>query len=152
MGVMKFRLPSNEPSQRLPEYRRAYITGLDRTPGRLAVDVRNGLMTCVRDTPESGRLFVPWPIEGHGTPFVGTATLAERLAPYTLAVELARGKLNDIRNQASDWAQMGLRSTPELQAALGEAQHLFVQCATSTDRPDVCTAAAQACLVTTARR
>ena len=96
-------------------------------------------MTCVRDTPESGRLFVPWPIEGHGMPIVGTATLAERTAPYMLAVELARGKLNDIRNQLSDWVQMGLRSTPELDEALAEAQHAFVRCATSTDQPDACT-------------
>ncbi len=151
MGVMKFKLPSNEAAQRLPEYRRAYITGLDRTPGRLAVELRNGLMTCVRDTPESGRLFVPWPIEGHGTPIVGTATLAERVLPYTLAVELARGKLNDIRNQVSDWVQMGLRSTPELDKVLATAQHAFVECATSTDRTEVCTEAARASLEASAR-
>jgi len=143
---MKFRLPSNEPVQRLPDYRKAYITGLDRTPGRLAVELRNGLMSCVRDTPESGRLFVPWPIDGHGTPIVGTATLAERPSPYMLAVELARGKLNDIRNQLSDWVQMGLRSTPELEEALSEAQHAFVRSATSTDRPEACTEAARASL------
>ncbi len=63
-----------------------------------------------------------------------------------LAVELARGKLNDIRNQLSDWVQMGLRSTPELDEALAEAQHAFVRCATSTDQPDVCTEAARASL------
>ena len=76
-------------------------------------------MTCIRETTESGRLFVPWPIEGHGTPIVGTATLAERPAPYVLAVELARGKLNDVRNQLADWTQMGLRSTPELERRPG---------------------------------
>src|SRR5271167_1957399 len=107
MGVIKFQLPSNDSIQQPPDYRKAYITGLDRTPGRLAVELRNGLMTCVRDTTESGRLFIPWPIEGCGTPLVGTATLAERHAPYMLAVELARGKLNDIRNQLADWTQMG---------------------------------------------
>src|SRR5271163_2861389 len=146
MGVMTFRLPSNELAQRLPDYRRAYITGLDRTPGRLAVELRNGLMSCVRDTPESGRLFVPWPIKGHGTPILGTATLAERPSPYVLAVELARGKLNDIRNQLSDWVQMGLRSTPELDEALAEAQHAFVRCATSTDQVEACTEAARTSL------
>src|SRR5271168_3842972 len=88
MVVMKFRLPSNDLSQRLPDYRKAYITGLDRTPGRVGVELRNGLMNCLRDTTESGRLFVPWPIEGYGTPIIGTATLAERPAPYSLAVEL----------------------------------------------------------------
>jgi hypothetical protein len=148
---MKFRLPSNESPQRLSDYRKAYITGLDRTPGRLGVELRNGLLTCVRDTPESGRLFVPWPIEGHGTPIVGTATLAERTAPYVLAVELARGKLNDIRNQAADWIQMGLHSTPPLDQALAEAQRAFVRCATATDRPDECTEAARASLGFAAR-
>jgi hypothetical protein len=151
MGVMKFKLPSDEPAQRTPEYRKAYITGLDRTPGRLAIELRNGLLSCVRDTPESGRLFVPWPIEGHGMPIVGTATLAERVSPYTLAVELARGKLNDIRNQLSDWLQMGLRSTPELEKALAEAQRSFVRCATSTDQPDACNAAARASLLASSR-
>ena len=76
-------------------------------------------MICHRDTNESGRLFVPWPVEGFGTPIVGTATLAERTEPYNLAVELARGKLNDVRNQLADWEQMGLRTTPELDSAAG---------------------------------
>ncbi len=64
-------------------------------------------------------------------PIVGTGTLAERASPYVLAVELARGKLNDIRNQLSDWLHMGLRSTPELDKALAEAHHSFVRCVTS---------------------
>lgn len=143
MGVMKFRLPANEPAQRASDYRKAYVTGLDRTPGRVAVELRNGLMTCVRETTESGRLFVPWPIEGHGTPIVGTATLSERPVPYVLAVELARGKLNDVRNQLADWVQMGLRSTPELERALQQAQRAFIRAATSSDRPDEGLAAAR---------
>ena len=122
MGVMKFRVPANDLAQRLSDYRKAYISGLDRTPGRVGVELRNGLMNCLRDTTESGRLFVPWPIDGYGTPIVGTATLAERPAPYWLPVELARGKLNDVRNQLADWIGMGLRSTPELGRTLDEAQ------------------------------
>ncbi len=151
MGVMKFRLPSNEAGRKLPDFRKAYITGLDRTPSRLAVELRTGMMSCIRDTTESGRLFVPWSIEGYGTPLVGTATLAERADPYMLPVELARGKLNDIRNQLAEWTQMGLRATPELDRALRAAQHSFVSAATSTDRPDACTAAAQASLDSASR-
>ncbi len=143
MGVMKFRLPSNDPAQALPEFRKAYVTGLDRTPSRVAIEVRNGVMSCIRETTESGRLFVPWPVAGHGTPMVGTATLAERSTIYNLAVELARGKLNDVRNQLADWLQMGLRSTPELQSALEEAQRAFIRAATSSNQPDVCLAAAR---------
>src|SRR5262245_60529776 len=146
MGVMKFRLPSDELTQRISEYRKAYITGLDRTPGRVGVELRNGMMTCVRETTESGRLFVPWPIEGQGTPIVGTATLAERPDPYVLAVELARGKLNDVRNQLADWTQMGLRSSAELERALAAAQRAFIHAAVSTDQSDKCLAAAQTSL------
>jgi hypothetical protein len=143
---MKFRLPSDDQAERLADYRKAYITGLDRTPGRVGVELRNGMMTCVRETTESGRLFVPWPIEGQGTPIVGTATLAERPVPYVLAVELARGKLNDVRNQLADWTQMGLRSTPELERALSAAQHSFIQSATSVDQPEPCVQAARSSL------
>jgi Glycosyl hydrolase family 10 len=146
MGVMKFRLPSTDALRGVPDFRKAYITGLDRTPARVAVELRNGVMTCARDSTESGRLFVPWPIEGHGMPLVGTATLAERTEPYVLAVELARGKLNDIRNQLADWLQLGLRSTPQLDQALAEAQKAFVAAATSTDRAEACIRAAQASL------
>jgi hypothetical protein len=143
---MKFRLPPNEANRQEPDYRKAYITGLDRTPGRLAVELRNGIMSCTRESTESGRLFVPWPIEGFGMPLVGTATLAERAAPYMLAVELARGKLNDIRNQLSDWLQLGLRSTPQLEKKLGEAQKAFVIAATTSDLTIECVRAAQASL------
>jgi hypothetical protein len=143
MGVIKFRLPAGESNDRLSEYRKAYITGIDRTPSRIGVDVRNGILSCARDTSESGRLFVPWTIEGYGMPIVGTATLAERQNPYNLAIELARGKLNDVRNQLADWTQMGLQTTPDLERALADARHAFIGAATSTDRPDVSLAAAQ---------
>src|SRR5262249_2244810 len=72
-------------------------------------------------------------IEGFGTPVVGTATLIEKAEPYDLLVELARGKLNDVRNQAADWVQMGLVAPPELDEELGRAQKAFAAAATSRD-------------------
>src|SRR5690349_12577600 len=114
MSVLKFELTAPATASRLPDLRKAYMTGLDRSPSRLGVEIRPGLMACHRETSESGRLFVPWPVEGYGTPIVGTATLVERPESYNLAVELARGKLNDVRNQYADWQQMGLRTPPEV--------------------------------------
>ena len=93
MGVLKFQLTTPDLASRLPELRKAFITGLDRTPTRLAVELRQGLLTCHRESNESGRLFVPWPVEGFGTPIVGTATLAER--------HIA-GALDDLRAQLDD--------------------------------------------------
>src|SRR3954468_750017 len=151
MGVFKFVLPSNDLARRLPGLRRAYITGLDRTPGRLNVEFRNGLMACHRESTESARLFVPWPIAGYGTPIVGTATLAERQSPYVLALELARGKLNDVRNQMADWVQMGLAPPPELDRSMAEARTAFIRAATSSDNPENCVLAAQASLEASSR-
>lgn len=146
MGVLKFQVTSPDPASRLPDLRKAYVTGLDRTPGRLAVEFRQGVLTCHREANESGRLFVPWPVEGFGTPIVGTATLVERREPYNLTVELARGKLNDVRNQLADWVLMGLRTSPEFDAMLASAMASFIKAATTANDDDASYPAAQASL------
>ena len=151
MGVLRFRLTPPDLAGRLPELKKAYVTGLDRTPERLAVDVRPGLMTCQRDSPESGRLSVPWAVAGFGAPILATATLAERAEPYDLAVELARGELNDVRNQAADWVQMGLVPPAELDPLMARARHAFARAATSRDEPARAVAAAQESLAATLR-
>jgi hypothetical protein len=146
MGVLKFRLNSPDAASRQTELRKAYVTGLDRTPNRISVELRQGFMSCHRDTNESGHLFVPWPIDGFGMPIVGTATLAERGHPYDLAVELARGKLNDVRNQLADWRHMGLRTPREIDDILAVSHGAFVKAVTGGNSPDVVSAAAQASL------
>jgi hypothetical protein len=149
MGALKFQVTSPDLASRLPDLRRAFVTGLDRTPTRLSVEFRQGLMVCHRESGESGRLFVPWPVPGHGLPIVGTATLAERREPYDLAVELARGKLNEVRNQLADWKQMGLRTPPALDELLRNGQRAFVRAALGVDRPAESYAAAQESLAAT---
>jgi hypothetical protein len=145
MGVMKFRLTPPELSERLPELRRGYFTGLDRTPEAVGLDLRPGLLVCNRDSPDSGRLHVPFPVEGFGMPFVSTATLPQRSSPFDLAIELARGKLNDIRGQAGDWKHLGLQLPVEVEKPLAEARHLFARAATADD-PALASRSARACL------
>ena len=127
MGLMKFRIPSPLPEPRVADLRKSYITGLDRTPSRLSVEIRKDVLICQRSTTESGRLFAPWSIEGHGSPFLGTATLGERPDPYPLPIELARGKLNDVRNQLADWKQMGLKAPDELEPLLSGSLSAFIR-------------------------
>lgn len=149
MGALKFRIQGPETVGRTAELRKANVTGLDRTPARVGVELRPGLLICHRDTSESGRLSVPWPVEGFGQPIVSTATLAERAEPYDLAVELARGRLNEVRNQMADWSQMGLRTPADLVELMGQAQREFVAAATSRDDPARTSEATRACLSTT---
>ena len=56
--------------------------------------------SCLRDVDESGSLVVPWEIDGAGRLMGSSATLIERPEPYRLSVELARGKINQLRSQA----------------------------------------------------
>ena len=146
MGSLKFRLGSPLPEPRLADLRRAYVTGLDRTPSRVGVDLRKDVLTIQKGTTESGRLFVPWSVPGAGIPFIGTATLGERAEPHDLAVELARGRLNDVRNQLADWRQMGLKVGADLERLVAESMLSFTKAATSRTQPAVAFAAAQECL------
>ena len=75
MGVLKFHLTSPALASRFPELRRAYVTGLDRTPSRLGVALRPVLMTAPGASNESGRLFLPVPYEGLGALRVCRRTL-----------------------------------------------------------------------------
>ena len=143
MGLFKFRIPSTLTEPRLADLRKSYITGLDRTPSRLSVEIRKDLLLCQRGATESGRLFAPWMVEGLGSQFIGTATLGERPEAYLLAIELARGKLNDVRNQLADWKQMGLRVPGDLEKTLGESLRSFVQASLGRQDPVASLAAAQ---------
>ena len=131
MGVLKFQFDPPDLAAQLPELRLAYFTGLDRTPDRTDVDVRPGQLVCSREGPESGRLNVSWPVAGHGAPVLTTATLAERDAPFELAIELARGRLNILRNQAADWKQLGLACPEEFDRLSSESERMFGRAAIS---------------------
>jgi hypothetical protein len=56
-----------------------------------------------------------------------SATLMNRAAPYRLLLELARGKINQVRCQAADWRMGGLHIGPLLQHQLNEATKAFGQ-------------------------
>jgi hypothetical protein len=147
MGLLKFRIPPPLAEPKLADLRKSFVTGLDRTPSRLNVEIRKDLLLFQRGTTESGRLFAPWPVEGYGSTYIGTATLGERPEPYHLAVELARGKLNDLRNQLADWKQMGLKVPPELESLVLDSLKAFYQAALGRENAANSAASAQKSLV-----
>src|SRR5262249_35662377 len=90
------------------ELERAWAATPDRMPCLTHVRLECKRLIVERQVQESGYLNVPWSIEGGGRLMGGTATLIERSSPYYLVVELARGKVNQLRSQAARWRQEGL--------------------------------------------
>lgn len=107
MGVMRFQV---HPPERLArdEAQLAYIAGPDLNPWRSRITYQGGMLHIERAVADSGNIYVPWHVEGFGLQFLSSAALMERNKPYQLAVELARGTVNQLRNQLFDWVSVGM--------------------------------------------
>src|SRR5215467_11859879 len=104
MGLMSFLLPANLEPEIIRDLERACISGgPDSMPWPTQVKVEPGLLTVRRLVDESGSLVVPWSIDGAGRLLSATATLIEREQPYQFLVELARGKVHQLRTQSAEW-------------------------------------------------
>ncbi len=96
-----------------------------------------------RSITESGNLSIPWHVEGFGELTLATASLMETSAPYNLPLELARGVVNRLRNQAAEWRMAGLEIGAELNKTIDNASTAFVAAITSLPDHAAAVAAAQ---------
>jgi hypothetical protein len=145
MGVMTFLLPSPLPPEaRLAIERARFAGGYDHTPFPTACEVVDGRLILSRAQNESGYVTVPWPVPGIGFPVSTSATLREREEPYRLLVELARGKINQVRTQAAEWELLGLTLDAETAADLAAATKAFGRASMSEDAADADAAATAA--------
>jgi GH35 family endo-1,4-beta-xylanase len=120
----------------------AYMAGPDQMPWPCRTRIQNGELVLERGVADSGKFFIPWAIEGHGRFMLSTATLMQRDRPYHLAVELARGKINQVRNQIADWQTIGLVVPAKVESALHKALEALAHAV--TNQADAAKAAALA--------
>ncbi len=146
MGTLRFALEPPDLMQKVPELGAAYITGMDRVPSRTQVQVTGDILTCYRNLPESGVVHMPWPIDGFGQVMLRTATLREQDEPYRLQVELARGKVNQLRNQLGDWELMGLAIPASIRAEMRAVMGKLSVALTGRSQPASAARAAEAAL------
>jgi hypothetical protein len=126
MGVMNFLLPSGLSAEALRELERACVAGgPDNMPWPTDAHVQGDRLLVSRGVEESGTLVVPWEVDGAGRLMSSTATLMERAAPYSLPVEIARGKVNQLRCQAADWRAGGLAIPAEVEKEVQQATFAF---------------------------
>jgi hypothetical protein len=135
MGQIRLLVPLPE---QLPEraVERGYLAGIEGIPWRS----RNawtrksgreaGEFVIDRDVVDSGNLYIPWNVPGRGELTLSTASLMERPEPYHLPLEIARGTVNRLRNQAAEWMLMGLALNADYHTGSRQLSELFGQAAT----------------------
>jgi hypothetical protein len=127
---MAFTLPASLPPAAESLLAQAsFAAGYDQTPSPTQVRIEGGRLVLTRETSESGYLFLPWPVGPVGAVVTTTSTLRERPEPYHLLLELARGKLNQIRMLTGDWTEVGLQTTPQYDSELAAITALFAKAA-----------------------
>ncbi len=136
MGMMSLLLPPDLGAEALEALDRAYlVAGSDYMPWPTDVRRANGKLTIRRSVDESGYLCVPWDVPPLGRLMISTATLIERPEPYLLPIELARGKVNQLRTQAADWQMGGLRMPEQLAERVRSTGRTFAHAVTIQERP-----------------
>jgi hypothetical protein len=131
MGKMTFQLPDGLAADAARELERTCMAGgPDNMPWPTDLRFNPGQMTVQRGVDESGYLVAPWTVDGLGLLMCQSATLIERSRPYHLLVELARGKANQVRCQASDWRMGGLQIGSDLEQVIRDAAFAFGQAVT----------------------
>ncbi len=145
MGLLRFRV---HPPERLTAelVQQAYLMGLGRIAWQVDPSSDAGVLTLRRAASESASLHVPWHIEGHGVVTVATGCLMEQSVPYLIPLELARGTLNQFRNQLADWQAIGLNVSQPIRDRVYEATQLLAQAATSQADLAACAQSSEASL------
>jgi len=147
MGVMRFVVHPPELLADWPEVHRAFINGVDQAAWPTRIEVSGNQLVCRRQNSDSGKLNITWPVPGFGRPMMATASLPEREEPYVLAVELARGKIVQVRNQVATWQGAGMAIPDEFLLPHREAHQLLARCVAEQHRPDKASAIAQEAIV-----
>ena len=135
MGVMRFEVHPPEHSQSWSDWSLGYISGVDGRIFATRVERDGNVLICKRSQNDSGKFSVPWPVPGFGRPVVTTASLLEREQPYLLPLELARGKLSDLRDQAAAWELNRMAIPDAYKSVQQEAFRHFAKASASQSNP-----------------
>ncbi len=140
MGQFRFFAPSHE-HLAPTALAWAYLVGMEGIPWRSnnrwehTAGATPVAFTIERSISESGNLHVPWRVPGYGELMLATASLMESETPYNLPLELARGIINRLRNQAAEWRMAGLSIPDHVVQHIRDASAAFIEAVTSQTQP-----------------
>lgn len=135
MGLIRFAVHPATLMDDWPEVYRGFLTGADGRVFSTRIELDGQIVGCRRASSESCKFHVAFPVPRYGRLMVSTASLPEREQPYLLVVELARGKIVQLRNQASAWELAGMQIPPAFQIPSRNAHRSFARAASSQQDP-----------------
>lgn len=134
MGTMSFLLPAGLAPDLGQDLSRACVSGgPDNMPWPTETQVEADRIVLHRDVEESGSLVAPWEVKGFGRLAGTSGTLIDRASPYHLQIELARGKVNQLRGQSADWQMQGMYLPAALKQRIVEASLAFGRAVSRAD-------------------
>jgi hypothetical protein len=135
MAVLKFRLdaPVRDGWSLDPEF--VHVLDFERVPYPMHAHIEDGLLICRTATTESLRVQAPWALPGRDPCILGTSTLPSRQETYLLVLELARGRLTDLRHFFQEGSAQEERPLPK---PLLEAHAIFVEAVLHRDDTQRC--------------
>jgi len=146
MGLMRFVASPPERSKD-ETIEQAHLSGIEQLPWPVRVRNEGGQLILERGVSDSANLYVPWEIPGRGTMVLATGSLIESPRPYRLPMELARGKLAQVRNQMADWQTVGLNVSGPMLEKLNEALRCFGRAAVGQEGPEASIQQAETALI-----
>mgnify|MGYP002780593657 CR=1 FL=1 len=105
----------------------AYICGIEGVPWHSTARLEGSRLSVLRDIDDSGKLYLPWPIQDQGPLMQFTCSLRPSNKPYSLLLELARGACYNVRSQSDVWHRAGLRLEESFVRSLEQATEQFIE-------------------------
>ena len=136
MGVIRFLIYPARLLDHWPEAQRAHIRCFDGHVDATRIEIEDNVLSCTRANSESGEFSIAFPVPGFGRPIISTSTLREREEAYLLPVELARGKICQVRNQLALWERAGMSIPEEFGNLHREAHSQFAKSVAIQDLPE----------------
>jgi len=124
---MRFTVPNPELFETESDVRRIYVSGYDGRVFPSRVEQHGEIIELRRMNADSGKVHFPYPVPGFGRLLISTATLREHEDAYLLPLELARGKICQVRNQLASWEALGMAIPDSFRELHREAHQNFAQ-------------------------
>ncbi len=119
----------------------------DEVPIRAQVKFANGELVAIRNNTDiTVGLSTLWEIENSGKLVIQTTRLPERIKPYNLSVELARGKLLRLNQKREEWQMNNMALTEAQHDMLDSSLDSFIDSLCHLDEPEEAAALANKAL------